>query len=68
MANKKKTCKRNCNDCEATIRQMFTLSEMVMVKEMLESQWCPSKHWTNMKSVLSKLEAVIGEVQSEQPV
>lgn len=68
MASKKKQCKRGCDDCEATIRQMFTLSEMKMIHDSLSKAWCQPKHWSNMKSALSKLSAVIGEVESEQSV
>jgi hypothetical protein len=66
MPSKKSECKRSCNDCEATIRQMFTLDEMKMIRDSLSDVWCESKHWTNMKSVLTKLRAVISEVEEEQ--
>jgi len=68
VPTKKEKCKRGCDDCEATIRQMFTLAEMKMIHDSLSKAWCQPRDWANMKTALTKLSAVIEELQSEQPV
>jgi len=58
-------CER-CKHLEASIVQMFTLEEMKMIQAQLSDVWCPSEHYSNMKSALAKLRAVIAEVESER--